>query len=70
MLNEPIAHHHQIPIYLKQFSQGDRWLQWQRHQIKYGVRVASLSEGLAIANKTIDAVLELETTRSQSCPTT
>lgn len=59
MIDKPIAHHHSIPIYLKQCDRGS-WLQWSRDEIKYGVPAA---QGLYKVGQLIDAVLELEQTK-------
>ena len=56
---KPIAHHHEIPIYLKQSDRGS-WLQWSRGKVRYGVPA---SQGLYKVEQVIDAVLELEQTK-------
>ncbi|MDX2096954.1 MAG: hypothetical protein SFW36_04195 [Leptolyngbyaceae cyanobacterium bins.59] len=57
---QPVEVYCSVPIYLKQIDRRTFWLQWQHHEIFYGVPLTDPQEAIDRARMMIDAMLGLE----------
>lgn len=68
--SKPVEIYCSIPIYLKRIDRRTVWLQWQWHEIRYGVPITTPEEAIWKARTIIDAMLALEAQESGIPPST